>query len=301
MLLVALGFSAGVNNASWVWSAPVGEHFYSCASTAGSTNDLGTAPTACIGDDPTCVNLKVTPGKAECLVATVPDCKIPMRDFVSMDYDFTINSCNGVWAAPLWMTPDTWQWGAGSGEIDSLEFCTRDSVDLNFAGGGHQLQTNISLDMSSGHVTVRKDGEGIVTIKACSAEQADANGGQCPQPEYTSCEDCQWGAAAEDSYACWCNPGTTPSNIYGSGGCRNGGDCLWTLVSDIWNGVSGDSGYAACMTAVPSIGLEKEQPNLKSHCEIEVKKIVLKGSGPNQSLKWGAGSSPSCAALTTSE
>ena len=85
------------------------------------------------------VRIEVTAGEAECLVATAAECKIPMHDFVALDYDVAIDSCLGVWAAPLWMTPDKWQWGPGSGEIDSLEFCSRDSVHLNFAGGGHQL------------------------------------------------------------------------------------------------------------------------------------------------------------------
>ena len=73
---------------------------------------------------------------------------------------------------------------------------------------------------------------------------------------------------------------------------------MWTLVSDIWNGVGGDSGYAGCMTAVPSV-VEKGKPNLKSECATSVTKIVVRGSGPNQSLVWGAGSSEACAVLTT--
>ena len=58
-----------------------------------------------------------------CCSKTAPQCKVPMHDFVRLDYDFAVRGCDGVWAAPLWLTPDTWQWGAGSGEIDSLEFC----------------------------------------------------------------------------------------------------------------------------------------------------------------------------------
>ena len=70
-------------------------------------------------------------------------------------------------------------------------------------------------------------------------------------------------------------------------------------MSDLWNGVSGDAGYAGCMTAVPSIGLAKGEPNLKSKCKMSVEKILLQGHGPNGSLQWAAGSPPSCAALTT--
>ena len=74
---------------------------------------------------------------------------------------------------------------------------------------------------------------------------------------------------------------------------------MWTLVSDIWNGVSGDAGYAGCMTAVPSIGLEEGKPNLSSDCAFSVERIVLRGGGLNGTLQWGAGSPTSCAVLTT--
>ena len=277
---------------AWPFSTEPG-HAYSCASSAGGTNDLGTAPQQCAGD-PASVRIEVSPGKAECLVASAAECKIPMHDFVSLDYDFHISACNGIWAAPLWMTPDTWQWGAGSGEIDSLEFCPRDSVNMNFAGGGHQVPaTGFSIDGSDGHVTVRKDTAGIVTIVTCTSAVAAKNGGQCVRPSYSGCPGCLDGANA---FGCWCN---APENIYGSGGCKNGGDCQWTLVSDVWNGVGGDAGYAGCMTAVPALDLLKGKPNLNSKCALSVEHIVLRGGGKNQSLQWGAGSPASCAALTT--
>ena len=74
------------------------------------------------------------------LIATCPPHSPHPPDFVSLDYDFHLEGCMGIWAAPLWMTPDTWQWDAGSGEIDSSEFCARDAFHMNFAGGGHQVR-----------------------------------------------------------------------------------------------------------------------------------------------------------------
>ena len=82
----------------------------SCASTNGGTNNLGTAPQMC-KNDPTSIRLETSQGKAECLVATLMDCKIPIHDFVSLDYDFHVADCLGFWGCPLWMTPDVWQWG----------------------------------------------------------------------------------------------------------------------------------------------------------------------------------------------
>ena len=78
----------------------------------------------------------------------------------------------------------------GSGEIDSLEMCPRDNIFLNFAGGGHQVPAGFSIDNSSGHVTVRKDTAGIVTITSCTDAEAASNGGQCLAPVYSGCTDC---------------------------------------------------------------------------------------------------------------
>jgi hypothetical protein len=251
------------NTSKWVFTTTQ-DPDYSCASSAGKTNDLGNAPTACANDSAS-VRIAVAPGKAECLVAKSQACKIPMHDFVSLDYDFHIDQCLGIWAAPLWMTPDKWQWGGGSGEIDSEEFCSRDAIHLNFAGGGSQKRLDpalFNINRAEGHITVRKDSNGIVTVKACSFEEASGNHGQCTAPVYQDCNECLHNAI--NTYACWCNGDTPDLNIYASGGCANGGDCMWTLVSDIWNGVAGDAGYTGCMTAVPALNLDKNTPNLNN-------------------------------------
>jgi len=263
------------------------KHHPSCSSSAGGVNDLGTTPHMC-QNDPTSVRIEITPGKAECLQASMEQCKIPMHDSTSLDYDFYVDGCNGIWAAPLWMTPDKWQWGNGSGEIDSMEFCPRDALFLNFAGGGHQVKAQgLNIDKAEGHISVRKDAAGIVTIASCSLAEATANAGQCPQPQYSGCKDC---LQAGNPFACWCNADS--DNIYGSGGCRNGGDCMWSLVSDAWNGLRGDSGYAGCMTAAGDI--QKMKPNLSSKCAFSVEKIRLRGNGPSGSLRFGPGSPQAC-------
>eukprot|EP00947_MAST-08B_sp_MAST-8B-sp1_P004611 g4611.t1 len=145
-------------------------------------------------------------------MATAKQCKIPMHDFTRLDYDLSVSGCNGIWAAPLWLTPDKWQWGPGSGEIDSTEFCSRDSIHLNFAGGGHQValpKAGFSIDDTSLHITIRKDSAGIVTTAACTPATARHNGGQCGAPRYSDCADClrggQVNASAYASYACWCS------------------------------------------------------------------------------------------------
>jgi hypothetical protein len=242
----------------------------------------------------TSVRLMVQSGKAECLKAVAGECGIPMHNFKSLDYDFSLQQdCRGIWAAPLWMTPHTWQWGAGSGEIDSLEFCPRTTIAMNFAGGGNQVHlSNLNMVDGDGHITVRKDNAGIVTISYCN--RTNDRTAQCPEPEYNSCQEC----LSSKEFSCWCNENSNPPNIYGSGGCQNGGDCVWTLVSDIWNGVKGDAGYAGCMTAVPGI-VEKGQPNLNSNCVISVERILLRGNATTGGkLSFSSGSPDKCLQFT---
>lgn len=296
LLLLSLPFATSLctpspsTSTSWPFSAAPGSS-YSCSSSNGGVNDLGgNAPTHCAADLSS-VYMSVTAGSAECLQARAFDCKILMRNFTSLDYVASLESCGGTWTAPLWMTPDTWQWGAGSGEVDSLEACPRSGLFMNFAGGGSQLPVaGVTLDKVEGlHVTVRKDDEGIVTIATCRQEDELVDG-QCGKPSYDGCDDC----LSNGEFACWCNG---EDNIYSSGGCTSGTDCLWTLVSDIWNGVDGDEGYMGCMVEVPELGLEAGKPNLASKCAVSVENIVVRGEGGG-AIQWGEGSSEACSALT---
>ena len=289
--VIAIACDPAQDSSNWLFEAKSDSHgVSSCVSQNGGVNDLGNAPTMCEGDV-TSVRLEVRKGKAECLKAVAEECGIPMRNFVSLDYDFSISKCSGIWAAPLWMTPHVWQWGAASGEIDSLEFCPRTTVVMNFAGGGHQVQlSNVSMDEAEGHITVRKDENGIVTISHCN--RTNERTAQCPEPEYSTCQDC---LSSSKDFSCWCNE---PENIYGSGGCKNGGDCIWTLVSDIWNGVTGDSGYAGCMTEVPGV-VDAGQPNLNSECVIGVERILLRGNATtNETLTFSSESPDKCKQFT---
>ena len=96
---------------TWLFTAKEDSHAdYSCASEKGGVNDLGNAPKMCEGDA-TSVRLAVQKGKAECLKAVAGECGIPMRNFVSLDYDFSMSKCEGIWAAPL---DDTTQVAMGS-------------------------------------------------------------------------------------------------------------------------------------------------------------------------------------------
>lgn len=80
------------------------------------------------------------------------------------------------------------------------------------------------------------------------------------------------------------------------------GELYWFLmsgyrywqVSDVWNGLHGDGGFAACMTAVD--GADHGTPNLKSSCAVSVESVVLRGT--NGTLAFGSGSPPECSIFT---
>ena len=284
------------------WPFHVGNTTHpSCQSQHGGVNDMGNVPEMC-DDDLASVRISVSKGKAECMLAHARECKIPMHDFKSLNYDWTMSRCRGVWAAPLWMSPDTWKWGPGSGEIDGSELCLRKKMQMNFAGGGHEVELDpYDIDEAWGHTTIRKDDAGIITVTTCKASEAEANGGECFKPKYKDCKDCEFGERGPDKeYACWCNedPNQKQMNIYGSGGCAEGANCEWTLLSDVWNGVGGDQSYHGCMGEVPSLGVDENEPNYNSHCEFSVENILVKGHGLNGALQWGKGSPNYCRHLT---
>ena len=118
------------------------------------------------------------------------------------------------------------------------------------------------------------------------------------QPDYNpgDCEACQ----ELPNVACYCTGGKDDPGVYASNACKDGrfrddrslgmphlthtptpGDCHWSLVSDIWNGVTGDAGFEGCMNAVDDSGVSlfKGEPRRATGvpCKIAVTNIKLLG------------------------
>lgn len=176
------------------------------------------------------------------------DCKFSMRDLSQLDFDLSILDCWGTWAAPLWMTPDYWAGGGTSGEIDMSENCPAESLWSNFAGGGAQKRwSEANPNGFQGHTTMWKipDEDGVVSVhvKTCTQEEAAA-GGSCSLMDTAYLRD-----------------------IYGQNGCKDG-NCIYTMVSDIWNGWAGDEGFYDCAHGEPKWGNE---------CKFSVTNIRVRG------------------------
>jgi len=253
-------------DSSWVWNTAAMASF-SCDSPAVVNNGK-----MCQGD-PTSIVFQAS-GQAECLSSQVDACKFNMHDLEQLDFDVNQIGCKGTWAAPLWMTPDTWKDGPNSGEIDMMENCPYTQVRSNFAGDSAE-NTQISWtddpthdvvgsgDDFQSHTTLRKQawGDGLMSIFVRTCKQSEVGSdGSCPNDD---------GQASQH-------------DIYGKNGCSQG-NCMYRLVSDLWNGVHGDAGWTGCTAG--------GNTNYGSQCKFSVTNIKIKGpqfSGSCAALSGGA-------------
>lgn len=223
------GSKVVVPDSSWTWSRDT-MPYPSCTNPAVLNTAL-----MCSGD-PTSVYMEVN--GSQCLAASMEDCKFDMRRLWQLDFDVSARDCKGTWAAPLWITPDHWAGAGKAGELDTFEFCPSDGVFSNFDGGGYQKQWQFDGDNLDGHVTLWNK-NGSVTVKACA--MSDMQGGSCTGQEAAYYPD-----------------------LYDANGCSNGGNCIYSFVSDIWNGFAGDSGYQHCQGG---------QTKANSKCRFSVRSI----------------------------
>lgn len=235
------GSSLAATSSSWVWSHG---SFESPSCTKPASKNAGHM---CSGD-PTSIVMH-THGDTSCLGTHMPDCRFNMHHLQQLDFDLRMVNCGGTWAAPLWLTPDYWEGGGSSGEIDMVENCPVEAISSNFAGAepplGYQKQWKIADPNGfSGHVTMWNS-NGDITVKLCSNAEKKGNGGHCTG-----------------------NGAAFYPNVYKANGCSDGHNCMFEFVSDIWNGVEGDDGFVGCRG--------KSKPSTRN-CGFSVRKIRLKG------------------------
>jgi len=211
--------------------------------------------------------------------STEGSCQFPMNKLMKLQATLDSNGCQGLWAAPLWISPQNWQSPQhASGEIDIFERgCSRDDGYLTSFGetdpyiyhdSWKQKGKGGSLDSTSftAYVTFSPgayDNPGIidqVAIYRCpkgSNPIVDGDISQCDAP--------------------------TVYNEYYKNTKQNtaSGNQLMTLVSDVWN--------------VPNTGCTKSDAPEKSNCNFKVSDIKMQfiedWPSPFQ------GSNPQCEAI----
>jgi len=235
----------------WTWSAAI-TGAQSCTSPG-----IGNWGKMCEGD-PTSVVI-VNYGVPSCLRTDMSDCKMNMREVEQIDFDLRIRDCGNTWAAPLWLTPDRWSSAGGaynSGELDLVELCVPDGgVQTNFAGPNGNMNWGVDPMWYIGHVTMWNQG-GDITVQLCNDEDKDSQG------------------------SCYQYPGSAHrADIYNSNACKND-NCQFRMVSDIWNGYAGDSGFTYCSNRDNKGKPESEHrvgPPSTDTCKTSVRNIRIKG------------------------
>jgi len=120
-------------------------------------------------NDPTSIMIS-SDGTPQCLKAMMSKCKFDMHEMTQIDFDFSFKNCNRVWAAPLWISPDYWEGGVQSGEIDMVETCPTGHLSINFAGGDKEKRNLFLASNFDGHVTVINDC-GNIAVTMCKGNQ----------------------------------------------------------------------------------------------------------------------------------
>jgi hypothetical protein len=157
--------------------------------------------------------------KGGCFVWEAASCGTDLTKVSKIEFDFDFSGCGDVWAAPLWITPETWiSPGGTSGEIDFIEMCPVGAASTNFGAGGQYGETQMSWGAGSGangpkHYTLTLDDSGNLKTTVCNLDGT------------TGCSD----AAHYENFL---NVITSKNNHH--------------FVTDVWNGNGGDGGWSGC-------------------------------------------------------
>lgn len=165
------------------------------------------------------MDMSAVGSKTGCFVWEAIDCGTDMTRVAAIEFDFDFASCQDVWSAPLWITPDIWKSPGGtSGEIDFIEMCPVGAAATNFGAGGQAGEHQQQWDGGSGpngpkHYRLTLDNGGNLKTQICNLDGI------------TGCNDGAY-------YNSFINRITSKHNHH--------------FVSDVWNGYGGDGGWTGC-------------------------------------------------------
>jgi len=172
------------------------------------------------------VNAAATTQRSGCFAWKSIGCSVDLRRVARVEFDFDLRLCDGVWVAPLWMSPTPWgPPGAMSGEIDFVENCPLGQLHTNFATGGVQKVIGSPYGLGGPkHMIMKLEDSGDVNAPGTLTTQiCDFGGTNCKAssyyPNYMSTVLATKGKAQSDPFE---------------------------FVSDIWNGYGGDTGWWGC-------------------------------------------------------
>ena len=202
-----------------IWSPKYGTH-PSCTSPVFD----GAHDTArmCAGD-PTSLDVDLTRlvGSSTSCPHYGTSCAFDVAKVKQISFDVEMRNCGDVWACPLWMSPEHWRPPQHrSGEIDFVENC-KGALNLSFGETPQyfsQWPGRSAAQLGRQHVELDFLDDGSV------------------RPTMT---DAQTGQVVAGLHL-------TGDQSYRAQTSQNWKDNPFHIISDIWNGNSGDAGYAAC-------------------------------------------------------
>lgn len=204
---------------SSIWEPSFGTH-PSCASPAfDASHDTSKM---CAGD-PTSLDVDFSrlPGDSTSCPHYQTVCSFDVSRVESINFDVEMRQCGDIWACPLWMSPSQWRSPQhSSGEIDFVENC-KGNLNISFGEDAPYIGRwpgRDAADLQRQHVQLDflQDGSVLPTM-------TDAKTGQSVSGLHL-----------------------TGALSYRSSTSFNWKDNPFRLISDIWNGTSGDGGYANC-------------------------------------------------------
>lgn len=203
---------------------------------------------ACVDNgivDPTSifVDLANVGDRTGCFAWQTSGCTFDLKRVHQITFDMDLRHCEGVWAAPLWLSPDPWVGpGQFSGEIDLVELCPRGSVATNFGSAGgpgeHQKIWGSAAGLNGAKtVTMTLDRwSGTLTTRVCNY----GGSGCFNSAYYTNFLHVVHSAKGAHSFP-------------------------YHLNVDVWNGHGGDGGWWGCGA--------RNDPT--SQCQFAVKQIRI--------------------------
>ena len=199
----------------------------------GSYNDEGFSQ--CQGD-PTSITLDMSHvhKKDNCFAYNTSQ-KLPFKpsQIRELSFDAQWDQCGDIWAAPIWLTPSSWEINQGqSGEIDFIETCrSNDNYGIKTAimCGQHLERDNKCYEPNWGNGQSSDGAKHFIG-------QIDHNSGdwtmhKCDNLNETNVANCQ----LISRY---------PRFLFTNNGSKKNMD--FHFVSDLWGGDGGDDGFAAC-------------------------------------------------------
>jgi len=199
--------------------------------------------------------------KPGCYAWYTPACTFDLRRVHQITFEVDLHNCQGVWAAPLWLSPTPWTGPAWySGEIDLVELCPRGAVATNFGAAGGAGESQMTWGSAQGLNGARKytmtldHNSGSLSTQICRLDGSGCFNGAHYNNFLNEAHSTR-GKAHSDPYH---------------------------LAVDIWNGYGGDGGWYGCHA--------QNDPN--SQCQFAVRNIKIHTF--DGSPMWGGGK---CAAL----